>query len=83
MRYTVVWTQYALDALADAWIQASDRAAVTSASDPVDPELEVNPDSKGVDFYGDRLLVVDSFLHVIFRVEPPKLRVTVLDVWCI
>jgi len=81
MRYTVVWTRAALNALADAWTQAQDRAAVTDASDRVDPELEVDPDTKRVDFYGDRLLIVDSYLHIVYRVESAARRVTVLDVW--
>jgi hypothetical protein len=56
---------------------------VRDAADRVDPALEMNPDTKSVDFYGDRLFVVDRFLHVVFRIEPAQRRVTVLDVWCI
>lgn len=80
MRYTVYWEQQALDAVASIWLQASDRQVVTRASNRIDPELAVDADSKGVDFYGDRLLVIAP-LHVTYRVDVAGKQVRVLNVW--
>lgn len=68
MRYFVDWTEAALDALADAWMQAADPNAVRNASNRVDAELAHDPLGKGVDFYGDRLFIADG-LHVAYRVD--------------
>jgi hypothetical protein len=39
--------QSALDDLAELWMRASDRQAVTNAADIIDAELRVDPDKKG------------------------------------
>jgi plasmid stabilization system protein ParE len=80
MRYTVVWTDAASNELARVWMQAADPAAVRSASNEIDRELARNPQSKGVEFYGDRLLVVPP-LHATFTVHPDEQEVVVLNVW--
>jgi hypothetical protein len=80
MRYTVVWEDSALDALAAVWMRSSNRNAVRAASIRVDRELAVDPDLKGTDFYGDRLLYVAP-LSVSYHVEPADMLVRVLDVW--
>lgn len=68
MKYTVEWRPSAEDALADAWMHASDKQAINKASNRVDPLLESDPETKGYDFYGDRLIVIGP-LHVVFRVD--------------
>ncbi len=80
MQFTVIWIQAALDALALTWMQAVDRTAVQLAADRADRELQVDADVKGVEFYGDRLLVIDR-LHICYRVDVQARQVTVLDVW--
>ena len=80
MRWTVSWDDAALDALADAWTGAADRQAVNDAVKRVDRELEWSPDTKGQDFYGDRLFVAPP-LHVVYKVDSAKHTVTVLNVW--
>lgn len=69
MRFTVVWTRAALDQLADAWLRAADRGAVTRASAEIDRTLRTDPDRQGVEFYGDRLLAVPP-LQAVFTVHP-------------
>ncbi|MEI6505275.1 MAG: hypothetical protein WCO90_05270 [Planctomycetota bacterium] len=56
--YTVVWHQLALDELTAVWTAADQRQAVTDGVVRIDRALRVDPAVKGVDFYGDRLLVV-------------------------
>jgi len=59
---------------------ATDRNAVRTAADQVDSILAVDPEAKGEEFYGDRLLVVGP-LHVVFTVSPDDRLVQVLRVW--
>ncbi len=80
MPFTVVWLPAALQQLADIWNSATDRNAVTRAASRVDAILRIDPESKGVDFYGDRLLVLPP-LHIVYRVLPDDMQVEVLQVW--
>jgi hypothetical protein len=80
MRYTVIWTPDALDQLADVWLRATNRNAVTRAAYHIDQILRDDPGTKGVDFYGDRLLVVTP-LQVIFVIRPDDRLVEVQQVW--
>jgi plasmid stabilization system protein ParE len=77
MRYTVVWHKAALDSLAEAWMTAPDRAAVTAASAKVDAELADDPDEKGESHGEDRLLIVAP-LTVAFCVYPDDRRVEIM-----
>lgn len=43
MKYTVEWTVDALNQLAQAWMAALDREAITTASHDLDEELERDP----------------------------------------
>lgn len=56
--YTVVWHEKVLDELAEIWIASEQQQAVTGSVNSVDRILRSDPSIKGVDFYGDRLLVV-------------------------
>jgi hypothetical protein len=47
MKYTVVWHPTALDRLAELWLDASDRQSVANASDEIDRQLAIHPDSVG------------------------------------
>lgn len=46
-RYTVVWVQSAQEELAELWLNAPDRNAVTLATSAIDRELGENARSKG------------------------------------
>jgi plasmid stabilization system protein ParE len=47
MTFTVNWTEAALQQLAAIWLAAADRNAVTVASEEIDRELRVDPDTLG------------------------------------
>ena len=55
MKWHVDWIDEAENELAEIWLRAEDRAAITSASYRVEYELQNDPDQKGEDFYGDRV----------------------------
>ena len=48
-RFTVVWQSDAEDDVASIWLSASDRTAVTAATNAIDLELADDPSSKGAD----------------------------------
>jgi hypothetical protein len=79
MIWTVVWHQDAIDKLADIWLQASDRGAVTLAAHEIEQALRQDADKQGTDFFGDRLYV-EPPLSVVYRVFPPDCLVRILDV---
>lgn len=79
MRFTVTWHPDARDELARMWLNASDRDAVTKAAHEVDRQLSIDAHLKGVDFYGDRLLVVKP-LSVTYSVSVDDRLVEVLQV---
>jgi hypothetical protein len=56
--YTVVWHEQALHDLAAIWSASDRQQAVTKSVSRIDRTLRTDPAVKGVDFYGDRLLVV-------------------------
>jgi hypothetical protein len=80
MRFTVIWSQFALDQLADLWLNATDRNAVTVAQHQIDQLLRVDPDLQGVPFFGDRALVVLP-LRIRYSINQMDMMVEVLDVW--
>ena len=57
MRYTVTWDRSAQDELLEIWLASKQRADVTDAANAIDRELSFDALEKGVDFYGDRILV--------------------------
>ena len=80
MKYMVIWTKNAQDKLAELWLNAVDRKAVEQAANQIDLILTRSPETKGQDFYGDRILTIAP-LNVVFNVETQDLRVQVIDVW--
>jgi plasmid stabilization system protein ParE len=48
-RYTVVWHASARDELAELWMSARDRGAVTTAAHVIDAELSQDAATKGVE----------------------------------
>lgn len=79
MIYTVIWVPSATSALADIWMNAPDRLAVTSASNEIDRQLGVDAHKKGQAFHDGRLLVIRP-LAVTFKVDPADRKVFVLQV---
>jgi hypothetical protein len=79
MRWTVVWHPDAINRLAEIWLEATDRNAVTRSAHVIDHAIRDDPERKGVDFYGDRLYD-EAPLSVVYRMSEPDCLVTVLDV---
>ena len=48
IRFTVVWLRDGRDELAERWLAAADRNAITRAAHVIDRELSSNPAQKGV-----------------------------------
>jgi hypothetical protein len=67
MKYTVVWSPRAEDALAEIWVRASNRQAIAAAANFIDRTLQRSPHTKGQDLYGDRLIVQPP-LSVVYSV---------------
>jgi plasmid stabilization system protein ParE len=81
MRYTVVWSNSAQNELTEIWLSAAaDRAQITKAAHQVDQELGTHPEANGVEFYGDRLLVVPP-LQLVFNIRANDRIVEILHVW--
>jgi hypothetical protein len=80
MRFTVVWSLIAEDQLAELWVNATDRNAVTLAQHQIDQLLRVDPDTQGAAFFGDRILVVAP-LTVVFSINVMDMQVVVEMVW--
>lgn len=77
--YTVVWHQQALHELAEIWASADRRQAVTDSVVRIDRAIRLDPAVKGVDFYGDRLLIVVP-LAVVYSVRENDRQVEILRV---
>jgi hypothetical protein len=79
MRYTVVWDGVALAQLANLWMAATDRQAVTDSTDRIDSELAEDAHTKGVPidpfwaFYDDPLAVL-------YEIEPGDCMARILQV---
>ena len=79
MIFTVLWRKQAMDELALVWMATADRPLLSDAVRRIDTALRLNPEIKGVYFYGDRLLVV-SPLAVVFVIRDQDRIVEVLQV---
>jgi plasmid stabilization system protein ParE len=81
MNYTVVWKPEAERRLADLWLAASDRAAVTRAANRIDQLLQTNPDQQGESRGRGRRILIEAPLGILFVVKPADRIVQVLTVW--
>ena len=76
-KFTVVWSDEAIDQLTQFWMQTTDRAKVTRTVDALEKALAYDPGSRGKDYFGERLFAI-SPIWVVFAVEPDDRLVTVL-----
>lgn len=81
MRYTVLWTPAAEQDLAEVWLHAADRVAVTAAADMLDQLLAQNPDQQGEDCFDTVRTLVVPPLGVDFEVVAMDRIVYVLTAW--
>jgi len=81
MSFLVNWLPDAEQELADIWLNAPDRAAVTQASHQIDRRLKTDPDNEGEARSDGRRLLIVFPLAIIFRVIADDRRVDVIHVW--
>jgi hypothetical protein len=81
MIYTVVWKPAVLNDLANEWMNAPDRAAVTQAADRIDAMLRNDPYTFSESRSGSTRVMFVSPLAVAFEVSDPDCLVTVKAVW--
>lgn len=81
MIFTVVWKPTATSELAEIWLNAADRAAVTAAAHQIDTSLRVDPFTQGESRSGNRRILFAPPLGVDFEIEALDRRVDVLRVW--
>jgi hypothetical protein len=81
MSYTVIWKESAEEMLAEIWMAATDRQAVTEAANTIDSLLKQDPKQQG-ESRGDRFrIMLVSPLAVHYEVREMDRMVHVLKVW--
>jgi len=79
-RYTVSWLEGAQEHLAEVWLNAPNKQAVTDAANAIEVELARDADKKGMAVSeGLRTLHIPP-LHVLFTVSEPDRLVEVVSV---
>jgi hypothetical protein len=81
MRYTVTWLPDAEEELADLWLRASDRSAVTRAAHGLERRLRIDPLDTGEARADDVRIAFMPPLGILFRVLLDDCRVEVIHVW--
>ena len=81
MIYTVVWMPDALDDLADIWNNATDRAAVSAASNTIDARLRRDPYGHSESRTDHSRIMIVPPLAVTYDVSDDDCLVTVWGVW--
>ena len=79
MRYTVTWIPSARNELADIWVNATDKRAVTAAANEIDRLLGSDAHLQGEEF-GEVRILEEWPLVVTFRVSPDDRLAEVTDV---
>ena len=80
MKFTVVWKPAAERQLADIWLEATDRNAVTSASEEIEAALATRPDEIGENRPLDCRIAFVAPLALTFRVMIADRLVEVVSV---
>jgi len=81
MNWRVGWVKTAEDELADIWLRAPDRDAITAAASVIDQRLERDPYDKSESREDGERIAFEKPLAVRYRVIPEQWLVTVLRVW--
>jgi plasmid stabilization system protein ParE len=81
MKYTVTWRKSAENDLAEIWLAAHDRQAVTDAANLIDTSLRRNPLVCGESRLGNTRVMFVPPLVVYFDVYELDRRVLVRAVW--
>ena len=81
MTYTVVWRPRQKQRLAELWMAAPDRPAITAAADEIDRRLRIAPLDEGESREGAfRVIFIDP-LAVKYRVFEDDFVVAIVRVW--
>jgi hypothetical protein len=81
MSYTVVWKSRPKDRLAELWMAAADRSAITSAADDIDARLRIAPLSEGESREGAFRVLLVAPLGVKYRVFEQDRVVAIVREW--
>jgi hypothetical protein len=81
MRFTVTWIPAAEENLADIWMRAADRQAVTSAAQTIDILLANDPQTRGNPRFDTVRMLTVPPLGVDFEVIEDDRLVYVLSAW--
>lgn len=79
MNFTVTWLPLANNDLAEIWMRAPDRNAVTFACDRVDQRLAVDPLNEGESRFGSIRITFELPLRVVFDVWENSREVFVIS----
>jgi hypothetical protein len=80
MKWTVVWRPPTEDNLADLWVDASDRNAISQAADTIDQILRSDPYAFGESRSGNTRILIIEPLAVVYDVLPDDCLVMVTSV---
>jgi hypothetical protein len=83
MSYSVVWRPVADEQLADAWMAAADRNAVTAAAAAIDRALEHDPLGQGESRTGTTRILIERPLAALYEIVADDRQVFVLKVWLV
>ncbi len=80
MKYTVTWKPSVKGRLADIWMTAPDRSAVTAAANSIDRLLRVDPLGRGESRSDTARILIVLPLAVVYEVDQDDRLVQVLSV---
>jgi hypothetical protein len=83
MKFTVVWKAPAKVRLAEIWLAADDRAAVTRAANRLDELLKADPFAQGESREAEFRVAFEKPLAIKFAVSQSDLMVAIAEVWAI
>jgi len=78
--FTVTWRRTADARLAQLWLDAPDKNAVTAAANEIDERLRIDPHRCGLKFSDQLYEWVHPPLVVLYRISEPDCLVEVMDV---
>ncbi len=81
MNYTVVWRPTAERALAQIWVDAADRQAVTDAANLIDAMLGTSPHEVGESRAGDTRILTVMPLSIYYDIHEEDRLVAVWACW--
>jgi hypothetical protein len=81
MIFTVVWMPNSEERLADVWLNAPDRRAVTRSAHRIDELLRVDPQDQGDHLFDTVRAMIVGALGVEFEVIEEDRLVRILSVW--